>query len=632
MNPQRARLPPSPEAPISWLSPTALFWGLLALPLLALYFLRRRAKRVVVPSVRLWKALEIEAERTRPFGWFRRNLLLLFQLLALLALIAAASRPAVLDEGVPVGATVVVLDTSASMAAVDESPDRLRAAVRRAERLLDALGDQDVMLVLAGARTEVAVPFTRDHASVKAALREARTTEAEGSLVDGLSLAAAMASTRDPAEIVVFSDGADPSLSALQAPGVPVRLEAVGQTGMNAAITALDVRPPAQGGGTPQLFATVEAFGDSPLPASLEVYLDDRPVLVEAHTLVPGSPFPLVVDPLPQAEGTLRVEVHADGDPLPTDDVAWAVLEPSAEITVLLVGVHPLTVRALSVDPQLNLLYVDAASFDPSQLEGVDAAVLRGAPDADLDGFPVLYLHPQAASPLTFGDNVAGLTPTHWDRTHPLVRQVRLEGVHVARASEVVDAAGLTPIVRSGEVPLLLAGRRAGARLVQLTFDPLESDLPLRVAWPVLLLDSVRWLANKSAGEGTATLPTGAPWVWAVGEDADPLSLWARGPQGEVDVRLAGGLAAVRDTLQVGVYEVGGPGGSRVFAANLLSPHESDLTPRESLSFAQGDGASTQLAQAAGVPGLREVWRYLAIFALLALLAEWWVFHSRRSG
>ncbi len=119
-------------------SPLALL-GLLFVPaVLAMYLLKLRRDEAVVPSTLLWTRLVADVEANAPWQRLRRSLLLLLQLLlvAILALLAARpflERPAGLARDV-----VLVLDTSASMAATDVTPSRLEAAKAAA---LDALRD-----------------------------------------------------------------------------------------------------------------------------------------------------------------------------------------------------------------------------------------------------------------------------------------------------------------------------------------------------------------------------------------------------------------------------------------------------------------------------------------------------------
>ena len=106
---------------MSFLAPWGLLLGALAAPLVALYFLKLRRKRVEVPSVLLWQAFQKSERLATPFQRFRNNLLLWLQLLALALLVLAFARP-YLQTDVPVARSVVlVVDTSASMGATSSA-------------------------------------------------------------------------------------------------------------------------------------------------------------------------------------------------------------------------------------------------------------------------------------------------------------------------------------------------------------------------------------------------------------------------------------------------------------------------------------------------------------------------------
>src|SRR3990170_8409882 len=120
-------------------SPPLALLGLLFTPaVIAMYLLKLRRDERIVPSTLLWTRLISDVEANAPWQRLRRSLLLLLQLLlvAILALLAARpflERPAGLARDI-----VLVLDTSASMAATDVTPNRLQAAKAAA---LDALRD-----------------------------------------------------------------------------------------------------------------------------------------------------------------------------------------------------------------------------------------------------------------------------------------------------------------------------------------------------------------------------------------------------------------------------------------------------------------------------------------------------------
>lgn len=148
-------------------------------------------------------------------GW-RRHLPAGLLLLALVALTTAFAKPTA-DVQVPrERATIVVaLDTSASMMAVDVTPDRFSAAKDSAKAFIDRLPKQfNVGLVSFSGVAAVVVPPTQDHGSVRAAidgLRLAGGTAIGEAVIASLSSISSVPggdpASPPPARIVLLSDG-----------------------------------------------------------------------------------------------------------------------------------------------------------------------------------------------------------------------------------------------------------------------------------------------------------------------------------------------------------------------------------------------------------------------------------------
>ena len=61
------------------------------------------------------------------------------------------------------------------------------------------------------------------------------------------------------------------------------------------------------------------------------------------------------------------------------------------------------------------------------------------------------------------------------------------------------------------------------------------------------------------------------------------------------------------------------------YIANLTDPDESDNAVREKIEAGVAQVEATPQA----IEAKREIWRWLAITAVVLLLAEWWVYHRR---
>ena len=189
-------------------NPAALWFLTLVVPVLALHVLRSRRTEVTVSSTYGWEAHDRPVAAARPWQRLRWSVPLLLQLLVVALLALALAGPA-LDTGeVTAQHLVVMVDTSASMGAVDGEPNRL-ADARRA--VLDEVGSLGV-----GAR--VSIIATGAPAAVVAAVRAEAGSLGLVSTVSGLLTKPRLAVwSTDPGDAdPLFADLADDAAAATQ--------------------------------------------------------------------------------------------------------------------------------------------------------------------------------------------------------------------------------------------------------------------------------------------------------------------------------------------------------------------------------------------------------------------------------
>lgn len=177
---------------------------LLGTPLLLvlLYFLKLRRQAVEVPSTLLWRRSIEDLHVNSLFQWLRDNVLLLVQLSVVLLLIYSAlafQRHALAGDG---GRHyILLLDSSASMAASDVAPSRLEAARAEALREIDARPAGDTGMVIEfNARAAILQPYTRDRGLLRAAVRRVRQTARPTRVEEALRLADSLANPHRSAE------------------------------------------------------------------------------------------------------------------------------------------------------------------------------------------------------------------------------------------------------------------------------------------------------------------------------------------------------------------------------------------------------------------------------------------------
>ena len=111
-------------------------WGFLAIlgliPVIGLHMLRPQRPRVAMPSTIWWTGEAPTASAARPWQPLRRSWLLLAQILLVILLAIALAGPGIPRAGAVAPHTVLIVDTSGSMAALDGSPCRLGSARQKA--------------------------------------------------------------------------------------------------------------------------------------------------------------------------------------------------------------------------------------------------------------------------------------------------------------------------------------------------------------------------------------------------------------------------------------------------------------------------------------------------------------------
>ncbi len=652
-------------------TPLALL-GLLFIPVVvAMYLLKLRRDETVVPSTLLWTRLIADVEANAPWQKLRRSLLLLLQLLlvAILALLAARpffERPAGLARDV-----VLVIDTSASMAATDVAPNRLeaaKAAVMEALRELPTGGK--VSVIAADRSARIVVNETADMGRVQQALDDIKPTSGSGDLADALELADKLAKRSGDAQILVATDGAL-AIRPTARVAAAIKVVSVGRARKNQAIVALAVRTAASAV-TRSVFVSVANLDLERSRRRLEFWGDGRLLEVRDVLLDAQARADVVVDDISGDVRTLEVRL-VSGDPrattkpddLAVDDTAWAIIPPDRPRLILLVGPgDPYLETALSYLPNVELYGVTPAEYGPAseRHDGRpwDLTIFEGSLPAMLPRTPILAIAPGTSSAL--GEVTGTLEQPGIGAlgvAEPILRYVDLSTTHISKADRLTLPDWARTVIPGPKgAPLLYVGSRAGLPTAVLAFEPRRSDLPLQVAFPILLANLTGELLGGSSAPteavqpGTAvslTLPSGASGLAVTRPDGSVVEL-VPGTPGGASVTFSGtdlpGVYVVTPHLA----EAASPGPAVAlprpsarptdpavpsrFAVALFDVNESTIAPGSAATIeALGAASATSPAPGAGAtaterPTTRdEVWVPLVIVVLLGLCVEWAVYH-----
>lgn len=627
---------------MNFLSPINLLWLLpVSAVIVALYLLRIKRRDVTVSSLLLWQAVLQDTQANAPFQKLRRNLLLILQLLIALFLVLLLARPYRWSVGLGGKTTALVLDASASMKAEDEPGGRFAAAVRQARALIarKAPGDS-VIVILASDRAVALSPLTSDRERLNRALDNAHPGDATGDMREAISFAASLVASRSGARVTVITDGAFGRVEEMSLGGATLGFVTVGrQDTRNVGITAFDVRETFGAGTGRQAFVSVQNFGPKAVTVPLEVVVNGRLTDAHALTLKPGESLSETFESVRADAGGL-VQARLDiQDDLKADDVATVTLAPRRGLKILLVTEgNPFLERVLNTDTRVELNVVAPAAYRPSDSAGHNLTVFDDTP-APRGLKPGRYLF---WGSLPADQNIApairtGTDEAHspqildWSRTHPLMRFVDLANVRLLRAPVVAPAPWAQTLAETDAGPLIVAGERNDIRAVYVGFSLLQSDMPLRVAFPVFLSNCVRWLTARPGDSGGVTRPGEVVLLAATPEAGDLTVLRPHGEKDSVS-NTRSTAPAYHRTDTVGVYRAEGKSFSQVFAVSMLSPAESNLRVVKSPVIPISDAPEKEPAKQPDLADTgvrREIGHWLIAVVLLFLCAEWWVYHRR---
>ncbi|MBI3865291.1 MAG: VWA domain-containing protein [Planctomycetia bacterium] len=626
---------------MSLAAPAALFLALLAIPIIVFYILKIRLRRVPVSTVIFWQQIFEEKQPRSIWQHLRHLLSLLVQLLFLMLLVFALGQPFFNWEILAARRLVLVVDNSASMNATDAVPTRLDAAKKIGRDLISGLRFRDELAIVAGGtEPHVVCGLSGHERTLLKALDDLPATDGPTRVGEAVALARNLIGGRSNAQVIVLTDGCFEGLEHL-ARAADVRIHSVGRRTNNVGITRFQVRRSLLDPTGYQILMEVANAGDDPVECRLELDLDDDVVDVVPLKLEPGGRWSQTLDKTSTSGGRLTARIdHADA--LSADNRAWALLPKREPLKVVLATEPNLFLeKVLEANPLVQLQVVREA---PQQVPAETVLILHRMIPERIPPGPVFVIDPAAASDLwELGEPLENPIVTKQDRDSLLMTHVRLDNVVMPQAKKLTFSGHAH--VLAGAVsndPVYASIERPSGKVLVLTVNLDQGDLPLRTAFPILMTNALAWFSG-AAGELREALATGAvtevalpgnPATGAAATQAPALQLWP--PGGGSPRPLPAGLAqaVIGPFDQCGVWSIA-PAGSGVkspapagaptleIACNLGNREESDLRPTE---------AALALVPAETLAAgwmTRPIWYYLVILAWVLAGLEWYPYQRR---
>jgi Ca-activated chloride channel homolog len=634
------------------------------------YIIKMRRRRFEVPFSQLWKRVLEQKDANALWKQLKRLISLLLMLLILGLLLFAALDPTLGAVDRKARSVVILLDSSASMKAMDGDDAgkhaRIDIAKQKAKRLVDGMGGGDVAMVMRvdGQATPMS-RFSSDGPMLDKVIDGIAASDTPADLPRALGAAADALRDRKNPLIVLVSDGAFPeqqlghvawdaagkSLAAVDLSGIDVRYLPVGHRSDNVGIVAFNVRRYIANKAAYEVYIEVQNFGQEPAHRMLHISNGANPVDSRKLDLAPGQRIRQIYEKLPASDDNqlhaslAPVEGKGGSDPFALDDTAYALLPARKKQKVLMVTEDNLFLEgALLVYDNVDPLKVKPAEYaaKPSLADGMDVVIFD---DYTPDALPpppasVLFFHPTGEhSPFKITGELASPRITEIDEGHPVMRWVTMSDVYMDKSNTfaIDPKLGETAIAYSVRDAIIAAKRDGRRKILAFGFSlpangrESATDLPMRVAFPMLLVNTLDWFAGDQADLLT-TYSTGrlerVPLDGVVGAtEAD-----VRGPDGTIThTPVLDGLATFYGS-RVGYYDLTAKAadGSEMshiqLAANLASPTESDIAPSTELTLG---GKKLAAPEAFAITHSQKLWLYLILLAGGLIVVEWVTYHRR---
>ncbi len=592
----------------------------------ALYLLDRRRRKQVVSTLRFFAVAEspvvLKHRRKLQQPWS-----LVLQLVSLLLLLLAIAQLRFGSPGQSSRDHVLILDSSAWMAARAGSARLIDQARTSAKTYVNRLPAADrVMVLRADALATPATLFEADRSKIQQAIDQTEPGASALNILGAIEFAErAQKLHADRAGEIAFVGAArvDTEEAALKDTPPNFRFIPVAGSNEHYGLRKVSVRRAANDPDTWEIFVALKNYGSRARSVPLGIQFGGAPVATRNFDL----------QPLAEATATFRFQTRAAGV-LEARLLRSDVFDPDHRARVELPARKLLPVTVYSDEPDLlkpvftAIPGIEATFKPPSGYDGKAGAGIvlldRFAP-ATQPSVDSIWLEPPAASsPVPVQNVEKNLKLESWRVDHPLGAGLRAKDVEIASSETFRAAPGDVVVAESTAGPLVVA--RAGKlKSVVLGFHPVRSGLKYELTTPLLFANIVRWMAPDVFRSWELTASTVGTVDAELETEADPSAIRVVTEEGRPLPFTVQGKTVRFFTADPGIVRL--LTGDREIVYSLTLPQPGDVAWQPSQAK-HGLPGRSPVGSAA-----RDVWQWLAILGAAGLLLDWiWFGRMRRTA
>jgi hypothetical protein len=617
---------------MSFAAPIGLLFLGLFVPVILFYFLKQRRRQVEVSTLMFWDRILRDEQSVTSLSRLKKILSLLLQLLFIALLAFAVARPLLSGKLTGARRIVLLLDASASMLVKEGNKTRFDLARDKAFGVVRGMSIGDSLMLVSVAREpDILLPFTDSKKAAEEVIEQLSPLHSETNFKEALRLVENLPADARPTDVYLITDGAFEPVEISAPTNTHFAYLRVGEQTENVGITAFQVRPLPQSARDFQIHVEISNQTKADQKVPLELRMGGHLLDAYEFTIAAGQTTTRTLRQFSAEGGPIEAIIDFK-DAFPLDNKAYAILpRPQAVKVRLVTPGNPFLERALATDDNVELQTIDPNKY--TQTNDAAVTVFAGwTPAKTPAGFSIFIgSWPEELGLVRRGDLEKPLF-TDWDREHPINRHLSLQNVAIEKAMAVTPGSGFQKLASSFGDPLVLLRQTETQSVLVFTFDTASSDLPLRVAFPIMIGNAVRYFGQTDTGDrwmnpSLGTLLTAADLArYKIAGVESTNSL--RSIIGPDEKKSAVEANAVTAVSQAGFYWAESATGEKtpLFAATLSSRFESRIAPAGSMPL-RGKKPLSELKNAGRI-GF-EPWILLALLGAVLSTVEWGLFHRR---
>ncbi len=591
--------------------------------LILIHSLKPKPRQVEVTNLFLWREVLKEKRSGLRIQRIIKNLPLLLQIFTVILAAFALAEPVWLYTSQIKGNAILVLDSSASMKTRVASGTRFDKARAEALKLINELPKgSKILIIQAGNKPILKSGFSDNKKQLKRTVEGIQPSDAPGKIEKALYLALSFMDPKRDDWIFLITDGAGGDFEKLSRIHQKVRPILIPGGKRNIGITKFEVRPELDFEDRYEIMVEVKNYNPNPVLCPIHLTLDKKSIVKKTIGLRALGKKLLIFPYSGLIAGTAQVALELNDD-FPVDNMAYSVLNPSKDMWILLVtkGNYFLE-KLLEAYPNfmINSVKEIISSSWTDQTTRHDIVILdRISPPSTEKGNFLLIDSFSPSIPLLRIDQIDNPEVLDWDRKNPLMTNLDLSGLTIESATLVKADKALQPIIESRQTGLMYSYQKSGLRSVFLGFDLTKSDLPLRVAFPVMMSNIFQWLRPNKLRFSSAQIKAGNSFDMHLEAQTKNFSIHTPSGKWEKHSVESNPFSYV-NTGEVGIYMVVEGEKRRYFAVNLVDESESDIrvptveSPAQEAAVNSGPEPAT-----AELP----LWIFFLFSASAILVLEW---------